>query len=362
MSDLPVLYLLNYSLNVVDVIRAGQAGYSIGSVLWDSKFYDKETCSFKLAVDTNVSAGIVQSIMADSTAYLVRGDTRQICYITKKEFDGQYLMIDGEGILSLLDKRFTNAVDYLPTGIYENNNKVGQVMCDIINNSDPYPWIVADRTLNEIGEDIATFTKVNKKVSKYLKTLSKAYKIGLDFRYNPDTKKVIFSTYGILSLDTLVDGRGYNLAKEFDNVQKIEYTRDFSDYYNFCRVQGNTQTAFVDLRAEGEEKYSCSIKSSKSQGDLSEDEYLSLLEDEGKQELASKQIDDSFEADLKPDIKLGLGWEVIANSRDINISRLLFCTALKETWESGYNRSFTLGIKTTAKEELLNSLKGEIGE
>lgn len=359
-SEIPIFWLLDKDLNVVDTIIQGQEGYSVSAGLWTSNFEKADTFSMQIAVDTKNSLKILNSVLSDSTLFIVRGDTKQVCWISKKEFDGQYISIDAVGILELLKKKFTTTADYVPVGEFINNNQVGQVMCDIINANDCYSWLSAVRDDNKTGVHIATYTEQTGNVNKYLSSLSKTYSVAIAFLYDDVAKKIVFKTYDIVSRETVVAGRVYVLAKEFDNVNKLSYVKDMTQYYNYCKVIGDTATVFVDKIQSGEAKYSLAIKANKAQGDLSSENYEAVLENLGETELSKRQIEESFEVEIKPDQLLSLGWEVLATNRDINVSKVLFCTAVKESWDTVYRKSYVLGFKPTSKEILTNSLQGEI--
>ena len=359
-SEIPIFWLLDKNLDVVDTIIQGQEGYSVSAGLWTSNFETSDQFSIQIAVDTTNSLKILNSVLSDTTLFIVRGDTKQVCWINKKEFDGQYISIDGVGILELLKKRFTTTADYVPVGEFINNNQVGQVMCDIINANDCYTWLSAVRDDNKNGVDIATYTEQTGNVAKYLSSLSKTYSVAMAFLYDEVNKKIVFNTYEIVSRATVVAGRVYVIAKEFDNANKLSYIKDMTQYYNYCKVIGDTATVFVNNILTGEDKYSLAIKANKAQGDLSEANYEAVLENLGEIELSKRQIEESFEIEIKPDQLLSLGWEVLATNRDINVSKVLFCTSVKESWDVVYKKSYVLGFRPTSKEILTNSLQGEL--
>ncbi|SBV92070.1 hypothetical protein KL86DPRO_10298 [uncultured delta proteobacterium] len=302
---------------------------------------------------------LTQIPLDPATAYIVRNDTLQVIYITRREFDGKKLTMEGIGVEGLLAKRFTIEKDYLPTGENEGKNYVGVVMCDIINDNNPYHWLIADRTKNAAGPSIATYTELTGNVYKYIKMLAKAYDVGIKCVFNESANNVDFIAYDVTGIDVDIPGRTYRLSDELDNASDPEYEYDTSKYYNKARVIGDTFSVVVD-QSNGKEVFEYSFKSKSRQKKLTEAEYAMILYGEGEQELAKRGITETFTMKPKPDVNIELGWETVTIGKNINKVTESFCTEIKETWEETYVREHTFGYKADDLDDLVTSLQGEI--
>lgn len=364
----PFLFLLDKDFNKVEIIEGNRPNYSVGSIIWTTSFNKADSFSANIPINRELNRKMIDKIMSDETIFILRNDTMQIQWITRKKFEEGALVLDGQGLESLYAKRFTNDIDYLPTGPNLDVNFVGRVMCDIINSSDPFVWSYAERLDNNTGPSIATFTESTGNVYKYLQNLSKTWNIAYGFKYNPAYMRADFYTKGIIKLSQMIPNRTYKLYESLGNIQPVGYTRDTEKAMNYVRVMGEEGiTAFVDARpldASSQpigEKYSFSIKTKAKKTELiSEPDYLSLLKAEGRQELAKRQIDESFEVQPTQDVNIDIGWEVDVGSKSLNITRVLFCTEIKEVWEGGYHKTITLGFKEDPREIEVARLSQEI--
>lgn len=350
------LYVKNEAFETVDVIQQGSEGLNYSSLEWESIFHAQD----KFAMECSVTRpDLVTAILDPASAFIVRNDTLQVAHITRREFDGRRLTVEGIGVEGLLAKRFTIEKDYVPEGDLAGRNYVGAVMCDIINDNAPFRWLVADRAKSMVGPSIATFTELTGNVYKYLKTLAKAYDVGFKCLYNEEANNVAFVAYGVTGIDDDIAGRTYILSDELDNASDPSYEYDTSKYYNYARVLGENLTAVVD-QSNGRERYEYSFKSKSKQRSLSTEQYALILYGEGEQELAKRRADEVFVMQPRPGITIELGWETVTIGRNINKVTQSFCTEIKETWEERYEREHTFGYKTDELDSLVIDLQGEL--
>jgi len=349
------LYFKNEAFETVDVIQQGAEGLNYTSLGWESIFHQQDKFSMQCGVkDTDH----VERVLDRQTVYVVRNDTFQIAYITRKEFDGRNLTLEGIGVEGLLAKRFTTEADYVPDLDHPYTNQVGVVMCNIINANNPFHWLVANREANRTGISIATFTELTGNVYKYLKMLSTAYDVGFKCLYDERADTVQFITFEPVGYEVDIPGRTYRLADELGNAKDLAYDFDISKYYNYARVIGQDLTAIVD-QSGSEERYEYSFKSRSRRGSLSLEQYEAILRNEGIQELAKRRIQETFTIQPTATEWVELGWETISSSSNIGVATKNFCTEVKETWESTYEREYTFGYRTDEIEGLVIALQGE---
>ena len=350
------LYFKNEKFQNVGVVQQGAAGLNFSSLEWTSVFHKQDSFAMQCGVSDSRD---VEFMLDKSTVYVVRNDTCQTAYINKKEFDGQKLTLEGIGVEGLLAKRFTLEKDYLPTGANAGVNKVGAVMCDIINDNSPYVWLRADRAKNMTGPSIATYTELTGNVYKYVKMLAEAYDVGFKCIYDEKTDMVDFITYAVVPYSVDIPGRVYRLSDELDNVKELTYEHDVSKYYNYVRVVGEDLTGVVD-QSGGRERYEYSFKSRSRRKSLTTAEYTSILKGEGVQELAKRRAIEVFEVQPKDGQYVELGWEAVSIGKNINVATLSFCTEVNEIWESSYKREYTFGYRVDSKDDLVIRLQGEL--
>lgn len=350
------LYFKNERFETVGVVQQGASGLNYSSLEWTSVFHKQDSFAMQCGVHDPRD---VDFALDKSTVYVVRNDTLQVAYINKKEFDGQKLTLEGIGVEGLLAKRFTLEKDYLPTGGNAGNNRVGAVMCDIINDNAPFSWLRAERGRNMTGPSIATYTELTGNVYKYVKMLSEAYDVGFRCVYDEASNTVNFVTYEVVPYEVEIPGRVYRLSDELDNVKELTYEHDVSKYYNYVRVVGENLTQIVD-QSEGKERYEYSFKSRSRRKSLSAEEYASILYGEGVQELAKRRAKEVFEVQPKDGQHVELGWEAVSIGKNINVATLSFCTEVREIWETTYKREYTFGYRADNKDDLVIQLQGEL--
>ena len=363
----PFFWLIDENFNKVEIIEGRRANYSVASIEWTTSFEKADSFAANIPLNREINREMIDKIMAPETAFILRGDTLQLCWITRKKFENDVLDLAGEGLEGLFVKRFTSEADYLPVGPNLDVNFVGRVMCDIINNNNPFAWAYAERLDNNTGPSIATFTEATGNVFKYLQNLSKTWNVAYGFRYNPQYKRADFKTKEVLPIGVQIPGRTYKLYESMGNIRPVNYTKDTSKYMNFCRVMGEEgHTAFVDIRPlDGSnqpigERYDFSIKAKARLGDMGVPQYMDLLQAEGKQELSKRRIDEVFSLEPIGNVNIDIGWEVDIGSRSLGITRVLFCTEIKEVWEGGYIKNYTFGYQEDPREIEVARLSQEI--
>lgn len=363
-----MLFFLNEKFERVDVIVQGsKSGHLNFSALeWTTRFHKPDTFAMDCPVRSPME---IATVMQHDTVYVVRAETGQIARIWKKKFDTEKLTLEleGEGLESMFEKRFTGAREYLPTGENFGVNYVGKVMCDIIRDNSPFAWAVVDALQNQVGRSIYASTANTKNVLYYLELLAKTWDVGFRCIYDEGLNMARFQTYAPTSIAEEIPGRTYRLSDDLGNIKQLEYEYDARKFYNHCSVLGEkdkgsgVEYSTVVDQSNGHEKYSFRYKGKSKKKDLSDAEYGKLLYAEGEQQLAKRKLNESFSVQPHEgkNIHIEVGWEVHCTSRFLNMGTVFFCTELKETWESAYGREYTFGYKADMKEDFLTELEGE---
>lgn len=285
-----------------------------------------------------------------------------ICYIQSYSFtEDNKLEIKGEGFLQFLEKRYTIAKEYIPKD--NVNDACGRVMCRIINDNIKdsqtlfAPYFEANEDDNDRGTEIYVQCERKDTLYKKLKTLAEAYEVGMRPLFDPDKKKIFFTTIQNekADLQTLTV-----LSKDDDNVVSIAMEIDSDKYRNYVLVEGE-ETVIIDLRQDKtkEPALELVISSSKKRGTRTLDEYRGLLESEGREKLTSYVLEESFSIEPKQNIKVGLGEYVLCKldlGYDI-IYKQLLVSEITHTLENGnYTKEVNFGKPFNLSNELKNKL------
>lgn len=353
------LIFLDEAFERVAILVKGRAGFDFSSLEWKSVFHKQDEFTIECPVAANTQTSPEIAALLNGARFVVRGDTGQTVYLQKKEFDGSKLILEGIGAEGLLAKRFTVERDYLPPEGATGQNKVGKVMCDIINDNRPFDWLVADADQNQTGVSIATYTELTGNVYKYVQMLSEAYDVGFQCIYSEKDNKVHFTTFEVVPLETYIEGRTEQLSDEIGNIKDATYEHDVAKYYNYAQVVGEDDYTVVVDQSDGGEVYEYSFKSSVKLGSKTTAEYSQLLYAAGVQELAKRRIDESFVVTPQDTENIELGWEAVSISRLINKMTTSFCTEILETWENAYTREVTMGYRADAEALAIIGLQGE---
>lgn len=363
-----MLFFLNEKFERVDIVVQGSKDghLNFSSLEWTTCFHKPDSFAMECPVRSPME---IKAVMLHDTVYVVRADTGQIARVWKKNFKSKErtLELEGEGLESMFEKRFTSAREYLPTGENQGVNYVGKVMCQLIKNNNPFSWIIAEEMQNQVGRSIYASTVNTKNVLYYLELLAKTWDVGFRCVYDDQLNMVRFQAYAPTPMSEDVPGRTYRLSDDLANINRLEYEYDARKFYNHCSVLGEkdkesgVEYSVVVDQSEGHERYSFRYKGKSKKRDLTDAEYGQLLYAEGEQQLAKRKLKESFEVTPHEgkNIHIEVGWEVHCASRFLDMATVFFCTELKETWESTYAREYTFGYKADINEDFLTDLEGE---
>lgn len=376
MENVSEIYLCDEKLNLIATI------YNFNNIEWTDKFYEADNISITIPfeVESNPKSEMysyykniydsLESIHRDYNAkiiFILTNTSKRIGFVENFSINEKKstLSIKGRGALAILSKRFTKEKSYIP-GI-DTKDYVGSVMCKIINDNEPFNIFRVIEKENEIGEEIFTSTKLGDNVYKKLTSLSELYDVGISSLYDKESSKIIFKT---LEKSTVAINA---ISSDDGNLLSNVYKCDIGKYANHCVVIGetlkNSNTPItVEVRTyranegESEENYkdkifkifkksNLKLKKPKdgSEGNISEsdiEEYKKLLIEEGKEELAKNQIEESYDIDISEDVDVKVGDMLVVklNVGYKEIVKNIIVSEIKHSYtKNGYSREASFG-------------------
>lgn len=290
-----------------------------------------------------------------------------IGYIENFNFDvnENLLEIKGEGFLKFFEKRSTIAKRYIPTT--STSDTCGETMCRIINDNNKSgqttftPYLVANEKDNVVGAEIYVECETKDNIYKKLTTLSEAYEVGMRTVCDPFAKKIYFQTYKYEKHDDET-ANALVLSENDENIVSLKYEVDSGKHYNYIVVEGeNGKQGIVDKRVDKKNQPALETykKSNKKQLELSDIDYLKLLESEGIEELTKKVVEENFGIEPTSDVKAPLGSYVYCKI-DLGYEKMikqLPITEITHKIEKGqYSKEVSFGKTFNLKNELIQGL------
>lgn len=292
------IYVLDKSLNIVDIIDT----YS--SIIWTNRYY--ECGDFELY--TLATPHLIEILKEDY--YLIREEhennamvIESISILTDAE-NGNYITVTGRCLKSIVYRRIiwsqTNLSGKLSKAIERLLNE------NLINPADTNRRIDNFEILSlfDNNEQIDTqFTGDN--LGESITAISKSYGLGWNVELDIEKKKFYFVLYaGTNRSYEQIENPWIVFSNEFENLLTTNYTFDRSNYSNVAKVAGEgegTLRKFTTLGdAEGVDRFEVFIDAddiSSNEGEISESEYLTQLEERGKERLAEFSSVETFEGE-----------------------------------------------------------------
>ena len=235
--------------------------------------------------------------------------------ITTSLEDGNYLIVSGRCLKSLLARRIVWSQTNLSGNLEKNLRNV--VAVNGGQNSSPYARVIPGLMLGDEKGFKETIVKqvTGANVSEFLAEVCKTYGIGWDI--------YIKGAFFYFELYKGVD-RSYNqtdlpyvvFSPEFDNLLATDYQFDKTNYKNVALVGGEgegTARKMVTVgTAENLDRYEIFVdsrNSSSNDGEISADEYTTMLEEEGNEALSESDnsINESISGEVEPSTNYTLG-------------------------------------------------------
>lgn len=300
------IYVLDRSLSVVGICD------DYKSVIWTPRY--SAVGDFELYMPA--TAENIDLMQEDR--YVVRDKDMEAddCYnvmiircvqITTSVEDGNYLTVSGQCLKSLLSRRIV----WQQTTLYGNLEKAVR---SVVEENAIEPAIAARKIDRLVLGDLQGFTDtIDKQVtgavlSDFVTEVCDARGLGWDIWIHGDNfvfslKKGTDRSYRQTSVPPVV------FSNEFDNLLTTDYTYDKSNYKNIAVVAGegeglDRKRAVVGA-ASGLDRYELYVdsrNSSSNDGEITQNEYVRILEEEGKKALAEDKnaITEIIEGTVEP--------------------------------------------------------------
>lgn len=361
---------------------------STTKITWEESYYEADIVSIELAFNLITDVNSLEyeknkelfealTTMIDGNKYMPRivatdyfgKENIRVANIESFEIDEQdkSIKINARGFLSILEYKECYDSEFIPQA--DTDDHVGMVACRLINEHislDPvlsqiFEAIESD---NKIGTEVYFVTEKGDNVYDNIIKLLTAYNLGFNTFLDLERNKIAFKV--IEPNDEIV----LAVSKDDGNLDNNVYEVDITAVRNYICIDGTYEEEVLDEvneklivevidNSDGSVIMNTNISSSKSQFDLSEDEYRELIRTEAKIELENHTVEEDFEIDIADDIdvnlgdvvvcKLWVGYKEIAKESKVSV--------IKHCWENGlHTRSIDFGKPYNAKTELKNIL------
>ncbi len=232
-------------------------------------------------------------------------------------------------------------------GTVNINDTIENAMRTLITGATPIPLLELGE-LNSFPETV-TGQVTNKNLLSFMVKLAKAGNIGYRFRPDFNRKKIIFETYkGVDRSIEQTENNRVTFSENYDNINKATYKANDQSYANVAYVvgenaKGEEVTVEVgDTESEGLERSEIFVDASGvSATDISDDEFMAALRQEGQNTLNANRFSETFECDTNAQGNFvyrknyDLGDIVTVKKASWKMQKSLRMTELQETYEYG---------------------------
>lgn len=294
-------YLLDKELNLISPIE------SYKSAIWTKRYYAQG--DFELYIPA--TSDVLNLIKRDY--YVVRDDDFTKAMIVKDiqidtdVEDGNYIIVTGKCLKNIIGQRIV----WNQTTV---DGTVEECIRKLLNENIINPTI-AERKIDNfiLGDELgdtptmqAQYTGDN--LDTVISALCTTHNLGYDVSVDLDTKQFIFTLYRGMD-------RSYNqtenpyvvFSNEFENLLTSTYKNSAEKYKNVALVAGEGEgverKTTVVGSASGLERHEIFVDaksiSTKSDDEITDDEYISLLNEKGNETLTSNSITESMEGDIE---------------------------------------------------------------
>lgn len=295
-----LLYVINQNLEVIGICE------DVISVIWTNRYYDCgdfeiyapatdqyidlfERGNYVVREGKETNAMIVESVQIQTDAE-----------------SGNKIIISGRCLKSILTRRI----------IWQQTNLNGQIeYCisrllqeNIINPQDNDRKI-SNFVFNQTGNFTNTLSiqYTGDNLHEAIVGICQRYGIGYDITLDLDNQQFIFSLYAGADRSYNQDVNPFVVfSNDFENLLSTNYIEDATNYKNVAKVAGEGEGiarkyATVGT-ASGLDRYELYIDSrntSTNDGEISAEDYETILENEGEEELANYIIIEDFEGEVE---------------------------------------------------------------
>ena len=333
------LKVLNKDFEVIAIIDSYQ------SLMWCKRYNEIG------AIDLKVAATPESLSILKEGNYIARDDDESVFRIEAIEIDtgdddNNYMIIGGVEIKKILQQRVVYDIE-------KYNTTVENVMRGLVNNNFINP-INPSRKINNFylkeprgfGDAITTqitYDNVGEKIESLCKTYNYGYKVTLE---NGGLYFDIYRGVDRSANQSVVPHVIF--SSEYDNLFSSKYKSDTSEFKNVALVGGEGEgserkkTEIGD--SNGLERFEIFVDASgvsSDSGEVSDEDYILLLKEQGKEALYETIVTTSFEATVdtsfyKYKIDFDLG-DIITISNEFGITANARISEIIETWDdNGY--------------------------
>lgn len=294
------IYVMNRNFVILDIIDYSE------SVIWTKRY--TEAGDFEIVVPACKHA--IDLLIEDN--FIARTDDDAIMIIKKVQLQtnlesGDKLIVSGPSIESCLAQRIVWAQTNL-------NGNVASGITTLLNDNAINPTDAA-RKLDRLTRGgmcmkstqlplikQITGDQLDEAISAICKTYGLGYKITLD------DGKLVFELYSGYDRSYSQKTNPYVVfSEEFGNLLSSDYTYDKTNYKNVAMVagegEGTARKKSIVGNANGWDRYEIFVDQrnlSTNNGEISDAEYASQLDESGNEKLAECQITESFESSVDP--------------------------------------------------------------
>lgn len=309
------------------------------SLQWTRKYY--ETGDFELNLANNHFS------LLDQGVYIYRKDVNELAVLNNIESTlnpqgNRELKVSGKMVEILLNDRIIES----ETNFFDNEVEIAWQTIKKYFIEDPkrvLPCI-------ELGNKISFFGSISKQVDReevgsMLYELLKEKELSQRLRFDYEKGKLFYEIWQ--GKDRTMDQMEHEWMIFSDNnetISEFSYSRDDSNYRNVCYVIGDELTVEVD-HSFNQSRKEMAVKSSISRKreddtEMSEEEYIKVLRQEGIDELESRKIAENFSgsvhaANLKYRADYDLGDLCTCYVQEIGKMADKRIVEIREVYESG---------------------------
>ena len=292
------IYILNKALEIIAVID------SYSSVIWTNRYF--ECGDFELYLQ--VTPQLINTLQKDY--YLVRegkennGMIIEYIEIGTDAEEGNYLLVKGRCLKSIVYRR----IIWEQTAL---NGKVETCINRLLNENLINPRIPQRKIDNfTIGSIIDTgkimqsqYTGAN--LGETITAICQSFGLGWDVEIDIERKKFLFVLYSGVDRSYKQDVLPWVVfSNDYEDLLTTVYKYDNSNYSNVARIagegEGSARKIFTVGNSEGMERREIFVDArdiSSNDGELTDIEYYSQLEQRGIEKLAEQTDTESFEGE-----------------------------------------------------------------
>lgn len=298
-----LLYVINPQLDIIGMVEIAI------STIWTNRYY--EAGDFELyvpATDENIGL-LVRDNYLVREGYETNAMIIENIQVSTDVENGNTMIITGRCLKSILSRRIiwtqTNLSGTISANIQTLLNQ------NIINPSDTKRkisnFIFQSNNVGTSNTLSIQFTGDN--LLEAVVGICQRFGLGFDVTLDLDNKQFIFALYEGLDRSYDQDTNPYVVfSNDFENLLTTTYTENSTDYKNVAKVAGEGEglarksATAGDMTVTGLDRYELFIDSrntSSNDGEITESEYLEMLQNEGDDELTNYQVIMTYEGDVE---------------------------------------------------------------